>query len=257
MSSEIVEKALLGKQTSRRFIVAWRNTARPEISPVGALRYDSEAFEFWYLPEASQAVDFRPFLGFPDLEQVYRSKFLWPFFALRVMDRRRPDYLEYVTSLGLTPDASQLDILSRTGGERKGDSVQVIEEPYADADGATECTFLIRGSRYATKQYGTEFRSRELAPGDLLLLDPDHTNVVNPNALLVVTQEREPIGWVPDMLISYAQTVEASGSSVLALVRNNGPDAPWHLRFLVCLAGRVPIGYRPFPQAGFDAPPSR
>ena len=47
--------------------------------------------------------EFRPFIGFPDFDRVYESSRLWPFFDLRVMDRKRPDYSQYVGWLGLHP----------------------------------------------------------------------------------------------------------------------------------------------------------
>lgn len=83
------------------------------------LQNDSHGFRFWYLPSAGEVPDFRPFLGFPDVARVYESKHLWPFFSVRVMDARRPDYSSYLQALGLTPGASPLDILSRSARETR------------------------------------------------------------------------------------------------------------------------------------------
>src|SRR6202042_74188 len=94
---------------------------------------------------------FRPFVGFPDFRGVYTSKRLWPFFELRVMDRKRPDFAEYASWLGLTSTASTLDILSRSGGGNKGDNVHLVEAPPVSSDGDAESVFLSRGVRDALR----------------------------------------------------------------------------------------------------------
>ena len=101
----------------RRFAVAWRNRPLRLIAPVAVLDHSATGYRFQYLAGVQDKVDgFRPFIGFPDLKRVYESMRLWPFFDLRIMDRKRPDFPEYLRQLGLPPDASRLDILSRSGG---------------------------------------------------------------------------------------------------------------------------------------------
>jgi hypothetical protein len=229
----------------RRFAIAWRNTRLRRISPVGMLEFDGDSFEFSYLSGVDAVQDFRPFIGFPDFSQVYEARTLWPFFALRVMDKRRPDYPRYLGWLGLTPEASPLDILSRSGGERKGDTVQLIEEPRVAADGTTESVFLVRGARYATEEYASVSAAEALMPGDSLMVKTDASNTTNSSALLITTMAESPVGWVPDLLIAYTNAV-FDGNGQMAVVRNNGTDAPWHLRLLAKVAGRVRVGYRPF-----------
>lgn len=180
-SSDLMREQHEAQPTARRFAVAWRNTARPRISPVAVLDYDRQRYRFEYLPTASNVEDFRPFIGFPRLDQIYEAERLWPFFALRVMDRRRPDFPRYIEWLGLPPDAMPLDILSRSGGERKGDAVQVIEEPPVDLAGMTESTFLVRGARYATGQYSSASAAEALTPGDRLSIVPDLTSLCSPH----------------------------------------------------------------------------
>jgi hypothetical protein len=245
LSSDLTRERNKAHPAARRFAVAWRNTARPRISPVAVLDYDGQRYRFEYLPTASDVEGFRPFIGFPKLDQIYEAERLWPFFALRVMDRRRPDFPRYVEWLGLPPDAMPLDILSRSGGERKGDAVQVIEEPLVDLAGTTESIFLVRGARYATGQYSSASAAEALMPGDRLSIVPDPANPANPAALLVATRDGLPIGWVPDLLVAYVRIVENTNSRLIVL-RNNGPEAPWHLRLLVRLAGHTEPGYRAF-----------
>jgi len=226
----------------RRFAIAWRNRQRRVITPVAVLDHRATGYRFQYLEAVGESVEeFRPFIGFPDLERVYESARLWPFFDLRVMDRKRPDFPEYTRWLGLTAEASRLDILSRSGGEQKGDSVYLAEAPAVADDGATEVVFLARGASYAVRQYGTEATANSLRAGDDLVLVDDDTNEANQQALLLKTRDGAAVGWMPDLLIDYARQIRAGGGAV-ELLQNNGRLAPWHARLLVRISGRITPG---------------
>lgn len=226
----------------RRFAVAWRNRTRRLIAPVGVLDHDAVGYRFQYLEAVGESVDgFRPFIGFPNLMQAYESTRLWPFFNLRVMDRKRPDFPEYTRWLGLEPDASRLDILSRSGGEQKGDSVFLTEAPGVADDGATSSIFLIRGASYAVHAHDTVAAAESLRAGDELVLVDDDTNEANPKALLLKTQDGAAVGWVPDLLVEYARQVRSAGGSVKVL-QNNGPNSPWHTRLLLNISGHLAPG---------------
>lgn len=230
----------------RRFAVAWRNRVQRSINHVGVLDYDSDTYRFQYLNGVGSTVeDFRPFIGFPDLERVYESPRLWPFFALRVMDRKRPDYPQYLRWLGLQTDASRLDVLGLSGGEQKGDTVSLAESPPVADDGATESTFLVRGSSYAVRTYNSTAAVDRLQPGDGLLIVDDAANEANPEALLLTSSDGAPVGWVPDLLIGYARELrDRNGAATVK--QNNGPDVAWHMRLLVRLAGQVSPSSSPF-----------
>ncbi|BCI54853.1 restriction endonuclease [Mycolicibacterium litorale] len=237
----------------RRFAVAWRNRQRRVITPVGVLDYREGRYRFQYLDGVGNSVEgFRPFIGFPDLNRVYESVRLWPFFGLRVMDHKRPDFPQYVRWLGLTVEASPLDILSRSGGERKGDSVLLAESPAVTEGGATEAIFLVRGVSYAVRQHGTEAVAESLQAGDRLTLADDSTNVANPRALLLEASAGARVGWVPDLLVEYAHQVR-SGGGFVELLQNNGPSAPWHARLLVRMSGSVTPGMAMFTAGAWPA----
>ncbi|KZS63506.1 hypothetical protein [Mycobacterium ostraviense] len=234
------------KQVVRRFAIAWRNRPRGITAPVGVLDQRAGGYRFRYLAEVDETVEgFRPFIGFPDLDRVYESARLWPFFDLRVMDRKRPDFPQYVRWLGLTVDAPRLDILSRSGGEQKGDNVYLAEAPPVADDGGTQAVFLARGVSYAIRQYGTEAAASSLRGGDHLMVVDDDTNEANPRALLLTTAEGAAVGWIPDLLIDYARQVRSGGGAV-ELLQNNGPLAPWHMRLLVRVSGRIDPGTATF-----------
>lgn len=255
MNSDEVFTSTHLDQTSRRFAVAWRNRSRPLIAPVGVLDYDGMGYRFQYLGAVGATVDgFRPLIGFPDLDKVYESSRLWPFFNLRIMDRKRPDFAQYTHWLGLEEDASRLDILSHSGGEQKGDSVSLTEAPRIAGDGTTTATFLLRGASHAVRAYDTGTAAESLRAGDELVLVDDVENEANKNALLFKMQDGSPVGWVPDLLIAYARQVRSAGGLVEVL-QNNGPESPWHMRLLVRLSGRVTPGTSVF--FGDAWPPDR
>lgn len=228
----------------RRFAVAWRNRSTRRISPVGVLSCNGGTYTFRYLASTREVPDFRPLLGFPDLERTYASARLFPFFAQRVMDKRRPDYERYLHALDLPVTASQLDVLGRGGGQRKADRIQVVEEPHVDGDGRTACTFVVHGIRHQSSAEPALLDS--LQPGDELTLRPEPDNPANPRALVVSTLAGVGIGWVPDLLLDYVHTVVQSSAAQLVVRRVNGPDLPPHLRLVVRLVGSAPAGYLTF-----------
>jgi hypothetical protein len=58
---------------------------------VGRLDFDGDVWTFAYADEYKRREDLRPLEGFSDVERVYRSQMLFPFFAVRIPDRTRTD----------------------------------------------------------------------------------------------------------------------------------------------------------------------
>ncbi len=75
----------------RQLLVQWRNAVDGVIYPIGVLERDKQ-FRFSYLPRALELPRFRALPAFPELDQPYESDTLFDFFAVRVMDKRRPEY---------------------------------------------------------------------------------------------------------------------------------------------------------------------
>lgn len=238
MATESHESDRVITQGRRRFLVAWRDSLRRAIWTIGHLEYEDGSYSFRYVSGADEIPDLRPLVEFPDFRWTYRSEELFPFFAQRVMDHRRPDYAAYLDALALPRDADVLDILGRSGGRRKADKVQVAEIPRAEADGSISFDFLVHGSRFSPA--GEDAVSAALAvtrTGDELTLRPEPNNPVSPDALLVVTVDGVPIGWVPELLVPYVQAVREAGGWTLSARRVNGPDTAWHLRVVARVTG--------------------
>jgi len=227
-----------------RFLVTWRNRSLGRTFDVGLLTAAADGFAYSYLPGTASVPGFRPFVNFPDLDRQYRSPRLFPFFSQRIMEPRRPDYLTYLQALALPADATSLDVLGRTNGQRKGDSVHVVREPDVADDGRVDHVFLVSGGRHAVVD--GEGAWRTLSAADPLTTRPEPTNPANPEALQIwAPTVASPLGWVPDALIRFVGEVSASPHR-LTVERLNGEDWPAHLRTVVRLVGVVPIGFEPF-----------
>jgi hypothetical protein len=234
--------------------VAWQNPEKRGIRVVGRLSKIPAAgeplYEFVYLEGAKRAqreYGFAPFPAFPTLETLYRSNRLFPFFTNRLLRSTRRDYPAYIEELGLTrEDATPERILSRSGGRRVTDHVEIFAPPQHDPEsGLDEMFFLLRGLRYMSA--GTEERIANLTPGTRLFCMLDFENSHNPHALMLRTDDNYLLGYIPDYLADDVNLLRKQGAPLGVLVeRVNPPPAPQGHRLLCRLQARWPAGYQPF-----------
>jgi len=234
-----------------RLVVAWQHPEGGLIEPVGFVSYDGRLFRFAYIRNALSVEGFQPLLGFDDLRKEYVSEQLFPLFAQRVMDARRPDYPRYLASLGLSGEPEPWQQIARSQGLRRGDTLQLIPEPVI-RDGALAYLFLVNGIRHVHEEPlrletgdiriskdEVEAALKSLKRGSRLGLVPEPRNPVNPCAI-VVASSGVPIGWVPDLLADDIHRLMKSVSVHVTAEHVNGPDAPSHLRLLARLTARPP-----------------
>lgn len=233
-------------KVTRRLVVAWQHPIERSIEPVALLTYDGHVYRFTYIRNALNVMDFRPLLGFPDLHRSYSSEDLFPLFAQRAMDPRRPDYHRYVERLGLEGEPGPWEQIARSQGRRQGDTIQLLPEPTVDGEDLT-CLFLVHGVRHAHKvprilngheihvtREQVETALAQLRPGDALGLASEPDNPVNPLAIMVLGSS-VPVGWVPDLLLNDLHHLMERANITVTVEHVNGPDAPWHLRLLAQL----------------------
>jgi hypothetical protein len=245
----------------RRLAVTWQHPTSRQIAPVALLEFDGERYRFHYIRHAESVPGFRPLLGFPEMDRTYESEHLFPLFAQRVMDPRRPDFVRYVERLGLGADASPWEQMSRSGGTRQGDVLQLFPEPQVLVDGTVTCNVLVHGLRHVhvrplvlnaqpvhVSSELLEERLQSLRGGDPLRLIRELDNPSNPLAVVAATQDDFPLGWVPDLFLNdlYAMSSNDPESVAVHVEQINGPEAPAHLRLLVRLTCADAQGYVPF-----------
>lgn len=73
-----------------RFVLKYHHT-ESDVVEVGTLTFDGAAWEFVYSDQYKGRDDLRPIEGFDEVDRVYRSTVLFPFFAVRVPDVDRID----------------------------------------------------------------------------------------------------------------------------------------------------------------------
>jgi hypothetical protein len=250
-------------KTSQRFVMrflAWQNPEKRGIRVVGRLSMiptgEETIYEFVYLEGARRAqrkYGFQPFLAFPELDNLYRSNRLFPFFTNRVVPSKRGDYPAYIEELGLTrDDATPERILSRGGGRRMTDHVEIFAPPQRDPEsGLDEMFFLLRGLRYMSG--GTEERIANLERGTQLSCMLDFQNPHNLRAVMLRTGDNVLLGYVPDYLADDVALLRKNEAPLLVHVeRVNPPPAPQGHRLLCRLQARWPVDHAPFSDERFQ-----
>jgi hypothetical protein len=217
------------------------------VGPSGAVRY-----EFGYVEGVREArkLGFQAFIAFPEMDRRYTADRLFPFFQNRVMPTTRPDYLDYVSALGLSPETvNDVDLLGRSEAKRHTDRIEmVLAAERHPTTGAYVTHFLARGVRHVE---GAEEVVAAIGPGARLQPELEPTNVVNPRARRLLFEGRA-IGYVPDYLVADLDALDASASHpTCTVVRVNPPPAPAHHRVLVRLDAAWPAGFEPFAGAAF------
>lgn len=232
--------------------IAWRGglPGRGEWSPVARLdRIDGE-YRFVYTRGARTLVGFHPFPGMSDLEEVYRSKTLFPLFANRLLSRSRPEYEAWLTWGGFDPQRppEPMALLSVTEGIRQTDALEVFPCPVPDAaDGKYRAHFFLHGLRHASPR--AQARLVNLQAGDVLSIKLEVDNAHDPQAVAVWVddEERVRLGYVPRYLARDARTlVRHVGADAIGLraMRIN-PGAPLQMRLLCSLSAPWPQGFDP------------
>ncbi len=247
----------MNEMASRRLIVNWQCEVTRAILPVAELVETTEGgregFEFGYLEGVREAMKkgFQAFLAFPELDRRYASATLFPFFKNRILPTTRPDYLDYVTALGLSADtANVVELLGRSEGRRQTDRIEtVLAAQRNPTTGAYVTHFLARGVRHVA---GAEAAILDLSVGDVLTVALDATNPKNPRARLLGSGGAS-IGFVPEYLLSDVERLDLGEiPPTFTVERINPAPHPAHHRLLVRLDAPWPDGFEPFQAPQFQ-----
>jgi HipA-like protein len=63
---------------------------------IGTLTADNGEWEFCYSEQFRRQSEIKPIVDFPDVQKVYRSRVLWPFFALRIPSPTQPAVRDFI-----------------------------------------------------------------------------------------------------------------------------------------------------------------
>jgi hypothetical protein len=230
--------------TTSTLYLAWQDReASRQWFPIGRLDADTEnsEYRFRYIGGADRAkreVKFRPLVGFPHIEQDYRSPELFPIFQNRVMSPKRPDFPAYMRALDLGQDADPAEMLAVNGGRRMTDSFEVFPKLVKNDDGSFVCRFFLHGWRHTNE--GAQERINSLAHGEPLYVAMELTNPRTGLAVQIQTTDYQMIGWAPRYLVDdlTAAMAESPGEYATSVVRVNPPPTPASQRVLVEMSSR-------------------
>lgn len=232
--------------------VAWQHADSRAILPIGRLLRVDDGYEFAYINavERARRLGFEPLVTFPDIETVYECAELPPLFGNRVMNRSRNDFASHAAELALPIDeAEPFTLLSRTGGRRTTDKLEVFAPPTLHDD-KVEGLFLARGVRHVP---GSEAATPHLSPDDPLYVLADLQNSVTSSALALRTEECQLLGYVPDYLAQELAHQQAPPKELrVSVVRVNPDPAPVHHRLLCRFEYPADVGSRLFRGEGYQ-----
>lgn len=236
--------------------LAWRQPDQ-RWWPIGRLSYDGSEYQFAYTRGARSAAQegLRPLLSFPDFDEVYVSKSLFPMFGNRLPPASRPDYGDFVEWLDLgSVDADPMGMLARSEGRRETDMFEVFPEPRQSADGRYESAFFVHGFRHRGPD--AEIAACRLSAGEPLVLRADPANPHDANALqILTTRDGVHLGFVPRYLCEDIRALQnASGAEAVRVRvrRVNASPAPAQFRILCELDAPWPPGFRALAHSDFE-----
>lgn len=153
------------------------------------------------------------------------------------MNRKRPDFADYLESLDLAREGDPIEILSVNGGQRVTDSYEVFPKIDKDDTGCFTCRFFLRGWQRVNQV--AQDRINRLEPGEKLYLTLELTNPATRLAVQIQTTDYYMIGWTPRYLVGdLAAAMNESPEFSARVVRVNPQPAPSSQRVLIEVHGR-------------------
>lgn len=199
----------------KKLFVAWQDSKSRQWATVAQLTHEKGSYAFEYTKGATQFSDFRPFGKMDNLKKKYVSDRLFPIFSNRILAKGRPEYLEYLTWLGMSSgDYSDMDELALTGGLRATDDLEIFPCPQPTSEGRYQVIFFCRGLQHLHTE--NVHRSASLKQGEKLFLMQDLQNKKHRAALLLRSDD-------PITLMGYTPRYFSADFS--GVLKQQGPDA--------------------------------
>ncbi len=239
----------------KALFIAWQDKTTRRWAPVGRLSRENGVYRFVYTRGAEETPNFRPFGRMADLHKAYKSEELFPIFANRILAKNRPEYRDYLKWLGLSEaQHDALEELSRTGGLRATDSLEIFPCPEPTEGKNYEVYFFCRGLRHLHAE--NQERARQLGTSERLYLMQDLQNPHDSMALLMRTGDPITlVGYAPRYYSAeFTQLIKATApDQVKVTVEQVNIDAPIQYRVLCKLVSPWPANFAPCARKEFQA----
>ena len=224
--------------------VAGQNSETREWVPVAELRKVTDGFQLRYTQGARRLPGFSGLSRMNDLDKIYFSESLFPFFSNRLIPKSRPEFKSYLNWLGLTElPESPLEMLAVSGGVRATDNYEIFTMP-EPTEKKFSFDFFPRGMRHQTEAVQREIH--QLSFGNEVFLMKDFQNPKDKNALAIRTEKPSAllIGYVPRYYAhALHRLLNIDEKSVRGEIKRVSPDAPQDLRVLVTLYVAAPASF--------------
>jgi hypothetical protein len=230
----------------KKIYVVWQDRNSRKHFPVAELTREDGTFYFNYIKGAKEAMSlgFQPFLSFPELDLKYTSQELFPFFKNRMLQPSREEYVQSVKSLGLSPEnADPLDILSRSGGKRATDALEIFAPAQIIVNSDSEKAvvkyfFLVHGLSHM-RTCAQSLSGKEIAPGDSLYIMHDMQNPVDNNAIVLRTEDYCNIGFIPNFLLHDIWQIAINAENINFKVFQVNLNQPLQQRILCEVSAKI------------------
>lgn len=191
--------------------------------------------------------NFVPFGNMTDINPVYISTELFPIFANRVMNERRPEFQRYSDWSDMrSPQLSDpLLLMARMGGSRATDTLQVYPVPEKREDGLYRTSFFCHGLSHMPSQ--VQEMTHTLVVGQQLFPMFDVQNPFDHGAVALRTSDpASMIGYCPRYLAPDLKLLAGQSSNSLAIrVQRVNHDAPVQFRLLCEAVSKWPKDFSP------------
>lgn len=214
----------------RTLFLVWREPESRAQYKIAQLSYDGFSHRFRYDHEGLQLAlshgfslaQFPLAKAFPDIHKEYESVDLFPAFAHRLPHPNRPDYQEVLSRFQLRPDAHPFEILRKTRGRLATDQLSLEEAPTPSSNGVRiEC--YVAGWRF----HRGDLLLDELIHNMSVRLQRDKSNPYDPNAVEVLADSGEKLGYIPAFHSEIVARSLSTGRTVRAsIIELNPPPAP-------------------------------
>jgi hypothetical protein len=231
-----------------KLILAWQKPDTRRWLNVGILSEDSGEYIFQYTDEAKKE-QITPFGQMTDLNATYKSEAIFPLFANRLLSKSRPEYKDYIKWLAFDGEESinPIEELSRSGGIRATDSLQVFPVPEKDGNGKYKAFFFSHGIRYLPENYIERVARLEI--GEKLFLMQDSQNASDKYAIAIRTDDKpELLGYCPAFFAKdFGKLLQmCQPKDIEVKVVKVNMDAPIQYRLLCRLEAPWPEAFEPF-----------
>jgi hypothetical protein len=218
-------------------LVAWQHPETRRYRLLGRAMSSNDGYHFEYFTHIKSDPDFRPIPGFSDPDKTYSSKVLFPLLSGRIMSAKRPDRVEWLQRLDLSPDAAPFEILAHSFGHRVADTYEFFNEPDIDLVNGT-LTFVVpvHGLRYMSPE-AHAYVDDVLAKRDLLQTIAEPENAADSRAVGVWGGGHK-VGFVPAPVLDYVDMLGKPGTYEARVVRRNPKSDGQHLRVIIELVWR-------------------